>query len=127
MANAKILADISTANTRETNAMNAVNAKNSTDLSAAAYAQLSQTYRDKLEMSWKTGDNELSRANSISVATIASNATIKSAQLKADGDFAAAMGTLVAKIGTSTTTGGSTVFSDLLSSAKTLYKDLTSP
>ena len=119
MANAKILADVSTANTRETNAMNAVNAKNATDMSAAAYAQLSQTYRDKLEMSWKTGDNELSRANAISVATITSSATIKSAQLKADGDFAAAMGTLVAKIGTSTTSTGGTVFGELTDWLKT--------
>jgi hypothetical protein len=84
MANAKILADISTANTAAVNAANAVNAKNATDLSAAAYAQQSQTYRDLLEMSWKTGESELDRANQIVAATLSSNASTNAARTTAD-------------------------------------------
>jgi hypothetical protein len=101
MANAKIIADISTANTRETNAMAAVNAKNATDLSASTYAQLSQTYRDKLELAWKTGDNDLQRAAQISATTITANATKYSAEQNADAQFYAAVGNAVAKVGTS--------------------------
>ena len=94
IANAKVLADISTANTRETNAMAAVNAKNATDLSASTYAQLSQTYRDQIEQTWKTTDNANDRANKISVATLQANATSKAAEFNADAAFSAAIGQL---------------------------------
>jgi hypothetical protein len=80
LANARILADISTANTAAVNAANAVNAKNATDLSAAAYAQQSQTYRDLLEMSWKTGESEKDRATQIAAATLTSSASVNAAK-----------------------------------------------
>ena len=94
IANAKLLADISMANTRETNAIAAVNAKNATDLSASTYAQLSQTYRDQIEQTWKTTDNANDRANKIAVQTLQSNATEKAAQFNADAAFSAAIGQL---------------------------------
>lgn len=94
IANAKLLADISMANTREVNAMAAVNAKNYTDLSASTYAQLSQTYRDQIEQTWKTTDNANDRANKIAVQTLQSNATEKAAQFNADAAFSAAIGQL---------------------------------
>ena len=84
LANAKIIAEISTANTAATNAANAVNAKNATDLSAAAYAQQSQTYRDLLEMSWKTGESEKDRATSIVAATLSANASTNAATTTAN-------------------------------------------
>jgi hypothetical protein len=83
VANAKILADVSTANTAAVNAANAVNAKNYTDLSAASYAQVSQTYRDLLEMSWKTGESEKDRVMEIAKATMVSNADIEAAKTTA--------------------------------------------
>ena len=83
VANAKILADVSTANTAAINAANAVNAKNYTDLSAASYAQVSQTYRDLLEMSWKTGESEKDRVMEIAKATMVSNASIDAAKTTA--------------------------------------------
>ena len=83
VANAKILADVSTANTAAVNAANAVNAKNYTDLSAASYAQVSQTYRDLLEMSWKTGESEKDRVMEIAKATMVSNANIEAAKTTA--------------------------------------------
>jgi len=114
LANAKVLADISTANTREVNAIAAVNAKNATDLSASTYAQLSQSYRDQLEQSWKTGDNTLTRANDIAKQTIASNATKYSAEQTADAQFYSSIGNVVGK---TTTSGGVTSFVSDLKSA----------
>jgi len=104
IANAKVLADISTANTREVNAMAAVNAKNATELSASTYAQLSQTYRDKIEQAWKTTDNDKMRANEISKTTLTANATKYAADSEADSAFYAAMGSLAVAL---LTTGGS--------------------
>jgi hypothetical protein len=117
IANAKVLADISTANTREVNAMAAVNAKNATDLSASTYAQLSQTYRDKLEQAWKTTDNDLMRANEISKTTLMANATKYDADAKADAAFYASMGQLAVAL---LTTGGS---SSVTSTATTWISD----
>ena len=94
LANTKILADISVANTAAINAANAVNAKNATDLSSATYAQLSQTYRDKLEMSWKTGEAENDRVTQIAVATITKNAAANAAQITSDAASSASWGKL---------------------------------
>ena len=108
IANAKVLADISTANTREVNAMAAVNAKNATDLSASTYAQLSQTYRDKIEQAWKTADNDATRANEITKANINSSASKYTADASADAAFYASMGQLaVALMSTGGTSGKS--------------------
>lgn len=92
IANAKILAEISTANTAAVNAANAVNAKNATDLSAAAYAQQSQTYRDLLEMSWKTGESEKDRATQIAAATLTSSASVNAAKVTSSNEALAALG-----------------------------------
>lgn len=116
IANAKILAEVSTANTAATNAANAVNAKNATDLSAAAYAQQSQTYRDLLEMSWKTGESEKDRATNIVAATLSANASTNAATTTANS---AALAN-IAKAGITlltnydkVKTAGSTLLSDL--------------
>lgn len=98
VANAKILADVSTANTAATNAANAVNAKNATDLAASTYAQQSQTYRDTLEMSWKTGEQEKDRITNIAVATITKNAAVAAAGVTADAASSAALGTLAVNV-----------------------------
>jgi hypothetical protein len=91
LANARILADISTANTAAVNAANAVNAKNATDLSAAVYAQQSQTYRDLLEMSWKTGESEKDRATQIAAATLTSSASVNAAKTTSSNEALAAI------------------------------------
>lgn len=91
VANAKILADISTANTAAKNAANAVNAKNATDLASAKYAQLSQTYRDLLEMSWKTGESEKDRIANMAIAAIQKDV----ANIKVDSDNSKVLGNLL--------------------------------
>jgi hypothetical protein len=106
IANAKVLAEVSTANTREVNAMAAVNAKNATDLSASTYAQLSQTYRDKIEQAWKTADNDATRANEITKANITFSMNKYTADSAADGAFYSSMGQLaVALLSTGGTSG----------------------
>ena len=94
VANAKILADVSTANTAATNAANAVNAKNATDLTSAQYAQQSQTYRDLLEMSWKTGESVNDRIVQMAVANINKSASTDSASIKATADASSKWGAL---------------------------------
>jgi hypothetical protein len=111
IANAKLLADVSTANTRETNAMAAVNAKNATDLSASTYAQLSQTYRDQLETTWKTSDNAAMRANEIAKVTLTTEATKYAGDAAADAAYYAALGSLSAALLTSS--GGSKIAESL--------------
>ncbi len=96
--NAKTLADISTANTAAVNAANAVNAKNATDLSASNYAQQNLIYKDLLEMSWNSGENEKQRATAIAQTTIAANATLSSAGKAADAASSSALGDLFGTI-----------------------------
>jgi len=91
VANARLLAEVSTANTAGVNAANAVNAKNATELSASQYAQQSQTYRDLLEMSWKTGESGKDRIANLAIASITKDV----ANIKADSDNSAAWGKLL--------------------------------
>ena len=98
VANAKILADISTTNTKEINAANAVNAKNATDLSSTVYSQLSQTYRDKLEMSFKAGENDADRAVELVKASLSSYTSIAVANKKADAESSASIGGFITNV-----------------------------
>lgn len=98
VANAKILADVSTANTAAINAANAVNAKNATDLSSSTYAQLSQTYRDLLSYSFKTGESEKDRIRDLAVASINKSSATSAAETAADAASAAAWGKLAFEI-----------------------------
>jgi hypothetical protein len=91
LANARILAEVSTANTAAINAAAAINAKNATDLSAAAYAQQSQTYRDLLEMSWKTGESEKDRTTQITAATLTSSSSVNAARITSSNDALSAI------------------------------------
>lgn len=98
VANAKILADVSTANTAAINAANAVNAKNATDLTSAAYAQQSQTYRDLLSYSFKSGENEKDRITQVAVASINKSAATSAAETAADATSSAAWGRLAYEV-----------------------------
>ena len=97
--NAKMLADISTANTAAVNAANAINAKNATDLSASNYAQQNLIYKDLLEMSWNSGENEKQRATALATATITANASTANANVAADASAWSSLGSLIFKAG----------------------------
>jgi hypothetical protein len=92
ISNAKILADISTSNTISANSLAAVNAKNATDLSATVYAQQSTTYRDLLQMSVTSGENEKNRLTNLAIASITSSATTANANIAADATSSASIG-----------------------------------
>ena len=94
VANAKILADISTANTAAINAAYAVNAKNATELSASAYAQQSQTYRDLLSMAWKTGEQAKDRITNLAIASVQKDV----ANIRADSEDSSALGAFVTEM-----------------------------
>lgn len=94
MANAKILADVSIANTAAANAAAIASAQNATQLTMAEYAQQSQTYRDMLEMSWKTGEAEKDRVTEIAKATLTASATTNAASTAANVSAATKIGAL---------------------------------
>lgn len=98
VANAKLLAEVSVANTAAINAANAVNAKNATDLSAQVYAQQSQTYRDLLEQSWKTGESTKDRITEIAKATLTANASTSAASTTATAGAVSAIGGAAVKL-----------------------------
>jgi hypothetical protein len=74
-----------------------VNAKNATELSGVAYTQLSQTYRDKLEMSWKTGEAELTRLMELARSTIQANASGNAATITANANANTSIGNFLVK------------------------------
>jgi hypothetical protein len=92
------LAEVSVANTAAVNAANAVAAKNATDLSASVYTAQTQTYRDLLEQSWKTGEAVKDRAVEIAKATLTSNATVTASSNTATAASTAAIGGAAVKV-----------------------------
>jgi hypothetical protein len=72
-------------------------------MSASVYAQQSTTYRDLLEMSFKTGEYAQDRIVEIAKASIAANSVLSSANIKADSDSWGALGELAGKFVTSDT------------------------
>jgi hypothetical protein len=99
VANSKLLAEVSVANTAAVNAANAVNAKNATDMSSAAYAQQMQTYRDQLEMSWKSGESDFERDNTLAAAVISANASSNAASSASDAAAWTTIGGVALKSG----------------------------
>jgi hypothetical protein len=98
IANARILAEVSVANTAAVNAANAVAAKNATDLSASVYTAQTQTYRDLLEQSWKTGEAVKDRATEIVKSTLVANASVTAASNTANGTATATIGGAAVKL-----------------------------
>jgi hypothetical protein len=99
IANSKLLAEVSVANTAAVNAAAAVNAKNATDMSASTYAQEMQTYRDKLEMSWKSGESEFERDNTLAAAIISASSTTNAASTTANAAAWSTIGGVALKSG----------------------------
>jgi hypothetical protein len=99
IANSKLLAEVSVANTAAVNAAAAVNAKNATDMSASTYAQQSQTYRDTLEMSWKSGESDFERDNTLAAAVISANASTNAASTTANAAAWSTIGNAATRTG----------------------------
>jgi hypothetical protein len=97
-SNAQWRREISTANTAAINRANEINATNALQVTMAEYNNEWQTYRDRMEYSWKASENEADRINKIATQEIDANARILAATLAKDADIAKAYGTAVAGI-----------------------------
>jgi hypothetical protein len=97
-SNAQWRREISTANTAAINRANEINATNALQVTMAEYNNEWQTYRDRMEYSWKASENTAERINGIAKAEIDANARILAATLAKDADIAKALGTSVAGI-----------------------------
>jgi hypothetical protein len=105
-SNAQWRREISTAATAAVNRANEINATNALQVTMAEYNNEWQTYRDRMEYSWKASENTAERVNRIATAEIDANARILAATLAKDADIAKAVGTSVAGIlGNTTATG----------------------
>jgi hypothetical protein len=97
-SNAQWRREISTAATAAVNRANEINATNALQVTMAEYNNEWQTYRDRMEYSWKASENTAERINGIAKAEIDANARILSATLAKDAETAKAYGTAVAGI-----------------------------
>lgn len=105
-SNAQWRREISTANTAAVNRANELNATAALQVTMAEYNNEWQTYRDRMEYSWKASENAADRVNKIASAEIDANARIMAATLAKDADIAKTVGTSIATILGSTTGTG---------------------
>lgn len=97
-SNAQWRREISTANTAAVNRANELNATAALQVTMAEYNNEWQTYRDRMEYSWKASENAADRTNKIATAEIDANARIMAATLAKDADIAKTVGTSIATI-----------------------------
>jgi len=86
-SNAQWQREIATANTAATNAANTLNAQLSQNMTLAEYNNETQLYRDNVSFAWQAGQNDLERANKISVATVNASAGAKTENAKTKNSF----------------------------------------
>jgi trimeric autotransporter adhesin len=97
-SNAQWQREISTANTAATNAANLVNAQLTQQMTMTEYNNEIQLYRDAVTHAWQSAENDANRATTLAASEIAAAAAITGANIKADGDSSAAIGTFVARV-----------------------------
>jgi hypothetical protein len=83
-SNAQWQRDVATANTAATNAANTLNAQLSQNMTLAEYNNETQLYRDNVSFAWQSGQNDLDRANKLSVAQTGASATTSAAKTTAN-------------------------------------------
>jgi hypothetical protein len=97
-SNAEWRRNIATANTAAINRANEFNATSALQVTMAEYNNLWQKYRDDIEYSWKTGENELDRENELAKQVLQKQATIEAAQFQVEAAKYSALGTLAATL-----------------------------
>ena len=102
-SNAQWRKTIATTDTAAVNFQNQLNAQNVLDMSNTAYSNLWQEYRDVMEWSWSSGENEAERLAALTVAQINAKARTDLAEYTANRENTKAVGGFV---------GG--IFSDVL-------------
>ncbi len=86
-SNAQWQREIATVNTAANNAANTLNAQLSQNMTLAEYNNETQLYRDNVSFAWQAGQNDLERANKISVATVNASAGAKTENAKTKNSF----------------------------------------
>jgi paraquat-inducible protein B len=144
-SNAEWRRNIATADTAAINRANEVNASNSLQVTLAEYNNLWQSYRDMMQYSFTSAENDLNRENALAIAVMQKDASIKAAELALKGKMYEALGSAsasvlkgvdvvdsLANMGTSIAKAGA-AFADLFSSGEntsiegTGYTELTDP
>ena len=97
-SNAAWRREIATADTAAINRANEFNATKAMELTTIEYNNTWQRYRDNIEYSWKTAENNAERVNKIVTQEIAANATIMSASINKDAAVAQTIGNTTATL-----------------------------
>ena len=97
-SNAQWRKTIATTDTAAVNFQNQLNAQNVLDMSNTAYSNLWQEYRDVMEWSWSSGENEAERLAALTVAQINAKARTDLAEYTANRENTKAVGGLVGGI-----------------------------
>jgi len=97
-SNAAWRRELSTANTAAINRANEFNATKAMELTTIEYNNLWQQFRDEIEYSWKSAENNADRVNRIATQEIASNAQILAASMAKDAEITKIIGNAAGKI-----------------------------
>ena len=97
-SNAQWRRSLATTDTAAVNFQNQLNAQNLLDISNTAYSNLWQEYRDVMEWSWSSGENEAERLAAMTVAQINAKARSDLAEYQANRENTKAIGGLVGNI-----------------------------
>ena len=112
-SNAQWQREVATANTAATNAANTLNAQLSQNMTLAEYNNETQLYRDNVSFAWQAGQNDLERANKITVSSINATAGAKTENAKMKNSLIS--------------TGASAAVSFLMSGSDERMKDIHGP
>lgn len=91
-SNATWRREIATADTAAINRSNEFNATKAMELTTIEYNNMWQRYRDNIEFSWKTSENNAERVNKIVTQEISANGTIMAASINKDAKVAESIG-----------------------------------
>jgi hypothetical protein len=107
-SNAQWRKTIATTDTAAVNFQNQLNAQNVLDMSNTAYSNLWQEYRDVMEWSWSSGENENERLAAMTIAQINAKARQDLAEYNANRKNAAGIGGFIGGIFTDVLKTGAT-------------------
>jgi hypothetical protein len=97
-SNAQWRREIATADTAAINRSNEFNATKAMELTTIEYNNMWQRYRDNIEYSWKTSENNAERTNKIVNTEIGANAEIMVASINKDAKVAETVGSAAATL-----------------------------
>ena len=114
-SNAEWRRQITLTNTQAEQRAAEINAQNALEITKLEYNNEWQSYRDDIEMAWKTAENEAERDNQIALQVISKEANIEAAKIQADAIKYQTLGQAVSVIAGKT---------DILDTGAKLIKDI---